>query len=190
MLYVFLSVSVKDKDAEITKLFHQGLGARKIAEKLDIKHHVSVFKRLKRLGLKRGKCVECPRNLDVNDIDPEKLRVAAEHYARYFFVLRGYPVFTPEPGAPYDLIVDFDGEFKKIQVKSGTQIAPSGNCSFELRRSRNNASESKKKAYRNQECDFFFLLGIEGSAWLIPFQELRSTGRVTPALRYPGYQVM
>jgi hypothetical protein len=182
-------MEIKDKDEQIGKLFKSGLGARHIATQLGVPHHGSISKRLMKLGLKRGHCVEnfgC-LNLKLTP-NQEKLRTAAEHYARYFFISCGYDVLTPESGAPYDLAVEFDGKFQKIQVKSSFCKNESGNYCFKLVRTRNNSTGHRKVSYTKDECDFFFLFDAHGNKWLIPHEEIKGTS-VVPALRYPGYQI-
>ncbi len=183
-------MDIKSQDAQITKLFESGFGARHIATKLGITHYASVSKRLIRMGLKRGHCVEDSSKLDVKLIpNQEKLRVSAEHYARYFFISHGYNTLEPEPGAPYDLVVEFNGKFQKIQVKSSSCKNASGNYCFKLVKTRNTRGSLVRRVfYSPDECDYFFLFDMCGNKWLIPFSKL-GPNTVVPALRYPGYQI-
>jgi hypothetical protein len=183
-------MDIQKHDEEIKRLFNSGFGARHIAEKLGIVHHASISKRLRRMNLKRGHCVSKCGILQLElKSNLKSINYASECYARYFFVSCGYNVFVPEPGAPYDLLVEIGDKFQKIQVKSSHNTKNSDNCAFTLIRTRNNATSSKKTRYTSDECDYFFLFDVFGNKWLIPFSELKNAGNVVPKLRYPGYQV-
>lgn len=179
-----------DKRA-VLKLFDQGFGARQIAAKLGYEHHASVSKCLKKLGKTRPKrCVaENSRLSLILKKDETQLRLAAEHFAKFFFILNGFNVLVSEVGAPYDLIVDMEGGLQKVQVKS-SMAKTGGKYIFNLKRTRNNSSSSRRTAYSSKECDWFFLLDVNLNAWLIPFSLLSGRRSVTPKDRYPGYQVM
>jgi hypothetical protein len=179
-----------DKKA-VSKLFDQGFGARQIATKLGYDHHASVSKCLKKLGKTRPKrCVA--ENSELSLIlkrDETQLRVAAEHFARFFFILNGFNILVPEVGAPYDLVVDMKGGLQKVQVKSSTRKVVN-DYEFALRRVRNNSNSIRRTFYSSKECDWFFLLDLDLNAWLIPFDLLKGKGAITPQNRFPGYKVM
>jgi hypothetical protein len=124
--------------------------------------------------------------------DPEKLRKAAENFARFFFILHGAIVHVPDSSAPYNLLVSSKelGENQKIQVKSSyNKESKYGGCSFSLVRSRHNSTQTKKSSYKKEECDYFFLLDMEGSAWLIPFESVK--GRtVKPNLKFANFKIV
>lgn len=179
-----------DKEA-VSKLFDQGLGSRQIASKLGYKHHVSVLKCLRKLGRTRPRgCVAENSKLSlILKKDETQLRLAAEHFAKFFFILNGFNVLIPEIGAPYDLVVDMEGGLQKVQVKSST-ARKSNSYEFTLRRTRNNSKGFRTTFYSSKECDWFFLLDLDLNAWLIPFDLLKGKGRIIPKSRFPGYKVL
>lgn len=179
-----------DKKA-VLKLFDQGFGARQIAAKLGYKHHASVSRCLKKLGKTRPKrCIaENSRSGVIFKKDETQLRIAAEHFARFFFILNGFSILVPEVEASYDLVVDMEGGLQKIQVKSST-ARKSHNYEFTLRRTRNNSNSIRRTLYSSKECDWFFLLNLDLNAWLIPYHLLEKKGRVIPKDKFPGYQVL
>jgi hypothetical protein len=179
-----------DKKA-VSKLFDQGFGARQIAAKLGYEHQASVSKCLRKLGKTReARCVaENSRLSLILKRDETQLRIAAEHFAKFFFILNGFNVLVPEVGAPYDLMVDMEGGLQKVQVKSST-ARKSHNYEFTLRRTRNNSKGFRRTLYSSKECDWFFLLDLDMNAWLIPFHLLERKGRIIPKDRFPGYKVL
>jgi hypothetical protein len=50
---------------------------------------------------------------------------AAEHLACASLLLQGYNAFLSEAGLPYDILVDHNGKFHKIQVKSTCKMIQS-----------------------------------------------------------------
>lgn len=189
-VFVVMFPMVDINKRAVSELFDQNLGARQIAKQLGYKHHVSVSKCLKKLGKTRAP--ECVAEISSLSLDlkknESKLRIAAEHYAKFFFTLYGYNISVPEVGSPYDLLVEIDGNFQKIQVKTATSKSHD-NYGFSLRRTRNNTSVSRVVFYTHEECDWFFLLDVNLNAWLIPFNLLKGMGSVTPQKRFPGYQI-
>jgi|WetSurMetagenome_2_1015567.scaffolds.fasta_scaffold02344_17 hypothetical protein len=174
----------------VSKLFDQGFGARQIASKLGYEHHASVSRCLKKLGKTRPKrCVaENSRLSLILKRDETQLRIAAEHFAKFFFILNGFNVLVPEVGAPYDLMVDMEDGLQKVQVKSSTCKVVNGYI-FALRRTRNNSNSIRRTFYSSKDCDWFFLLDLDMNAWLIPFHLLKGKGAITPQNRFPGYKV-
>lgn len=76
----------------------------------------------------------------------------------------------------YDLIVDIENKLVRIQVKSSTNLAPSGNgYGFELR---SRVKDSKRAQLRrhviDSECDFLFAVCPIGT-FLIPKEDLRGS---------------
>lgn len=119
---------------------------------------------------------------------PDRLRYAAADYARFILVMGGYGVLTPDYQQPYDLMVQIDDKWNKVQIKTSTAKAPSGNWQFALRRSRNNATGHKYKFYERSECDYFMLIALSLNMWMIPFDMLDGMGSVTSCSKYDEYK--
>lgn len=118
----------------------------------------------------------------------ELFRYAAPYYAQYVMIMRGYKVYMPQSHDPFDFLVDIDGKLHKIQLKTSTAPAPSGNYTFQLRRSRSNTSGHTFHYYTNDECDYFMLIDIKRNVWMIPFTELNGKGQVIPERDYSKYK--
>lgn len=182
-------------DTEIAELFHEGLGAHKIARKLGLKHVATVSKRLIALDLRRPIGTNnTPVSNGVLDVeftrDKNGLKKAAERYLEFVCAMSNYSVLRPNNDESFDLMVRFDVEYEKIQVKSSScRGGNSSNFVFSLTRTRNNSTGSRKVYYAKEDTDYFFLMDISLNCWLIPFKELEGKGSVTPADRYPGYKI-
>ncbi len=178
---------------KIKKLFeNENLGARKIAERLGIKHSATVSKKLIIMGLRRkNTCIEERSKLNIKfKRIKSKLSLAAEHELIKLCLLSNFDFAVPSSDAPYDLLVDFGDGLKKIQVKSSYyQASNKRGYVFKIDKTRNNSTSSRKIKYKENEVDYFFLHDIEGNSWLIPFKFLKEMGAISPMLRYPGYQI-
>jgi len=180
-------------DEKITRLFKQGLGARKIAKKLGYANYATITKRLKKLGLIRA------RNSHLLNKDKLKIKFkknkknlgrSAEFELIRICNLCGFEYAIPSNYAPYDLLINFGDGLKKVQVKSSYHESESKTgYTFRLKRTRNNATRTVQNKYTKDEVDYFFLHDIEGNNWLIPFDILNNQGTITPALRFPGFKI-
>ena len=115
------------------ELSNEGLGAREIAKKLGYKHQASVFKVLRKLGADKHLSYKVDSSeLDKRIVKPERLRYAAEHMARFYMSAVGVNFLVPSSDAPYDLLVEFDGIFQKVQIKSSSFTNECANYQFAL----------------------------------------------------------
>lgn len=81
----------------------------------------------------------------------------AELKAQYDFMNYGFNVLVPQGDyCPYDIVIEKDNFFWKIQVKSCSQIK-NGKIEFDLR-SRN---AHHMKIYSEDECQIFYLYCLE-----------------------------
>lgn len=46
---------------------------------------------------------------------------AGEHFVCFDLIMQGYNAFLADQGLPYDVLVDINGEIKKVQVRSTTR---------------------------------------------------------------------
>lgn len=187
------TVLVKERDKQIIELFNQGYGARVIANKLSIDCHGTISKRLIKLGLKQNKTngTEISKNKsEINfKFNEIMLSKAAEDYFKFICKICGYHFCIPSSDAPYDLLIQINGNFKKIQVKSSYNTTESGGYVFHLKRTRNNTNGTKKVPYTRFDTDYFFLIDAKMNCWLIPFEEIKGKGTVTPLSIYPGFKI-
>lgn len=148
-----------------------------------------VSKRLKRLGLNRpvgsNQTQVEKSSLSIKFVTTTRnLTTVAELLLKLLCELCGYEYLIPGPRCSYDLMVDFGGGLKKIQVKSSV-----GGVAFDLYRTRHNTKTTRRHRYTATEVDFFFLVDVKLNCWLIPFKLLATTNKVCPRRRFPGYQI-
>jgi hypothetical protein len=128
--------------------------------------------------------------------DDEQLRRAAPATATAWFMGRGYAVSVPVEPVAYDLVVESDGGFKRIQVKSTTRRERSGRYAIRLRKSQYGASwnpacgsQGGSRPYRPDEVDFFFVVTGDGSKYLIPLSETSGATRLVLDVKYAAFRV-
>jgi hypothetical protein len=120
------------------------------------------------------------------EVDPRHLRYAAIGRAIAWFAERGYRVATPVEPAPYDLVVDVDGAFYRVQVKSST----AGRNTVGLTRTVYDKATGKptSRPYEDDQIDFFFIASAVGT-YVIPYDAVRGKVRITLGHRCAEFKV-
>lgn len=98
-----------------------------------------------------------------------------------YFTMKGYDVALPlTDSADWDLIVEVDGELKRVQVKTSSQLEKSGIMKFNVNVNGGNMSFNKApKLIPDQKWDLLFLHHlVTGKQALIPKDALTSKGQV------------
>ena len=128
--------------------------------------------------------------MDFN-VNEDKIRFAAEHFARYLFSICGYRISYPEfnDTESYDLLIEINGQFKKIQIKSTSQKTSSGKILFTLTKGRYNRSIVERILYTSKEVDYFYLYASNGDSWLIPFEAIKDKKNIAPEYSFPNFQI-
>ena len=177
-------------DEKITRLFRSGLGARLIAKEIGHPRHVSVTRRLRKLGLIRPakRVSNSTRAIPSMGLDLSNLPNSAEHFARFAMSMLGYSILTSDRGLSYDFLAIRNNEIYKVQVKSSRYLH-NGSFAFSLKRSRNNSTGQTRKTYRPEEVDYFFLVDANLSSWLIPSKELSGRTSCSPSDGYPNCRI-
>jgi hypothetical protein len=120
--------------------------------------------------------------------DPKRLRGAAEGKAIAWFVERGYGVSLPLEAEPYDLIVDGrDGQLHRIQVKSSTQADRS--CGFTRHSWDRTKSQWGRVSYEPGDVDYFFVVLIDGSLYLIPYEVIGRSRKIVVGPLYEEFRI-
>ncbi|MCW2930004.1 MAG: hypothetical protein JWM19_966 [Actinomycetia bacterium] len=187
-------------DELIRPLYENGVGCRTIAAQLG-EHPASVYKRVHAMGLLRSK--DQVRRVAPDLLVPfraesseKNLRVASIGEAASWFLRRGYVVSVPLAVAQYDLVVESDDGFMKIQVKSTTARDRYGRWTAGVARmeyaasSEANANGSRqRRPYRDHEIDFFFIVTGGGDRYLIPLEATDGAAGLTLNDKYAAYKV-
>ena len=90
------------------------------------------------------------------------------------FAKRGIPVLIPfGQNVPYDLVVEIDGVFYRIQCKTTAKVKDGVKMLFPI--CRTNGFKGTHQSYTSKEVDFIFVYCIEnGYMGLIPVQDVEN----------------
>ena len=104
----------------------------------------------------------------------------AESIAASYFTINGYVVSKPLNHSPYyDLIVD-NGQLQRVEVKSSSYLAPSGNYQVALRTLGGNQSwTGKVKHIDSQKTDLIFIATSDFNMYLFDADKLNGRNAVT-----------
>nr|WP_239641066.1 group I intron-associated PD-(D/E)XK endonuclease [Halorubrum arcis] len=91
--------------------------------------------------------------------EPHKRGQAAEAIVKSEFVSRGIPVLTPTyDNEPYDIVVEVDDSFHRVQVKTAFEATTSGAVRFRTRSTRTKSSGTSERGTRTQSTSSPFTL--------------------------------
>jgi hypothetical protein len=187
-------------DELIRPLYERGMGCRLIGAELGERPDI-IYKRVRAMGLIRGTDqvrllapeVHVPFRAEVSE---QNLRVASIGEAAAWFLRRGYVVSAPLAVAQYDLVVESDDGFAKIQVKTTTAKDRYSRWSVGISRKeygadseRNADGARKRRPYRSDEVDFFFIVTGCGDKYLIPLPATEGATALTLNDKYAAYKV-
>lgn len=102
------------------------------------------------------------------------------------FTKNGITVALPlNDSQSYDLIVELDGELKKVQVKTSTSDA------IALRTMGGNQSYHTAKLFDHSSCDYVYGLLDSGESWLVPTSDFNNkTSLKLTDKRYDQYKLL
>lgn len=187
-------------DEKIRPLYKDGLGCRKIAADLGESPAV-VYKRVRAMGLIRSytqaqtpaPVIELPFSCEE---DGNHLRVASIGEAVSWFLRRGYVASVPMAVAQYDLVVESDDGFKRVQVKSTTRRDKYGRWSVGIARmeygytpERSANGTRKRRPYRPEEIDLFFISTVGREKYLVPLEATCGASSLTLDEKYLIYRI-
>jgi hypothetical protein len=124
----------------------------------------------------------------------EHLPKTAVALASAWFLERGYRVSVPTEPAPYDLVVESDDGFARVQVKS-TSTRELGRWTAHISRREytpgilNAGGARKDRTYKDTEIDYFFIVTGDGSHYIIPLKATNGIGRITLDSKYGAFRV-
>lgn len=101
-----------------------------------------------------------------------QLGKAGEHLVCFNLILQGYNAFLADQGLPFDVLIEKDGELKKIQVKTTTKLVTYGKAKNIYRFGLRNGKGGRSRI-REVDCDYyaFVALDIKEIAY-IPMKEM------------------
>jgi hypothetical protein len=193
-------VEMQELDRLIRPLYEGGLSCSIIGSRLEANQAV-VFKRVQAMGIGRthrdsllaAPIVPLPFH---GEVDEKHLRTAAIGEAASWFLERGYVASIPLATTQYDLITESDEGFRRVQVKSTTSKDRGGRwvvgiCRMEYGAAEENNSNGsrRKRPYRPDEVDLFFILTGNGEKYLIPLDATSGSLSLTLDEKYAAYKV-
>ncbi|RKR87587.1 hypothetical protein BDK92_1870 [Micromonospora pisi] len=123
----------------------------------------------------------------------ERLRVAATGKAIAWFSERGYVVSLPVEPAVYDLIVDSRDRLDRVQVKSSTAASRRVNFSRTVYDNQHPGRVStgyiRNAPYEPGEIDYFFVVLVDGSMYLLPYSVIGRRVSAIMGQRYEEFRV-
>jgi hypothetical protein len=187
-------------DALIRPLYESGKGCRVIGAELG-EDPVIVYRRVDAMGLARDK--NQARQIAPMQAVPfqgeaseQNLRTAALGEAASWFLRRGYVASVPLAVAQYNLVVESDNGFMCVQVKSTTSKDRYGRWCVGIARLEYGAtielnanSVRKRRSYRSDEVDLFFIVTGDGDKYLIPLGVTGGATNLTLNEKYAAYKV-
>ncbi len=104
-----------------------------------------------------------------------------------YFTSKGYTVSLPlTDSQPYDLIVDMNGQLKKVQVKT-TGYKDGTYYQINLSTKGGNRSFNTVKKFDRTSVDYVYALTSVGGRWLIPVSTIKATGLLNLGVNYTQY---
>jgi len=128
--------------------------------------------------------------------DARNLRQAATALATAWFVERSYRVSIPTEPAPYDLVVESDEGFVRVQVKSTARKDRNGRWLVGINRQAYDRSVAltangarSRRAYTSDEVDVFFIVTSSADQYLIPLPVTSGVESLTLDSKYAAFKV-
>jgi PD-(D/E)XK nuclease superfamily protein len=124
-----------------------------------------------------------------------QLGKAAEHLVCADLILQGHSAFLADQGLPYDVVVDLNGQLKRIQVKGAhiRYIKPQKSSPVEVYRYSLRRAKKGDRPIGAHECDYFAFVALDRKLIAyVPIADLIRAGKViqcvefrTRAISYP-----
>lgn len=120
----------------------------------------------------------------------EKGDLAAANAIQYF-ITNGYEVCLPiGDKRPYDMVVEYDGDLWRVQVKYAGWYSGDKKHKAALRTMGGNQSFHTAKKYLGTDFDLLFVYVANGRKFLIPWKDLPNRNSLTiEASKFSQYEV-
>lgn len=110
--------------------------------------------------------------------EPQKRGQATESLVKAAFTVRDHPVLLPESdNEPYDLVVDIDGRFLRIQAKTGYG-EEDGTVTFETVSTRTRSDGYERRGYDESAIDYFAVYSPERNEVYLVHVEEAAAGKM------------
>ncbi len=110
-----------------------------------------------------------------------------------YFTEQGYTVLMPLVDAnKYDLVLELDGKFSRVQVKTSSYEAKNttSSCYNVILESRGGAGGKIRTALSQDDFDILFVLTDDKRRWVIPMEKITATTALTVgSKKFSEYEV-
>lgn len=108
-----------------------------------------------------------------------------------WFLSNNYSPSIPVEIEKYDLVVESEKGFQKVQVKSSEKVLSNGNHEASLLTTFYNLEKKRyeQRAYVEHEVDIFFIECADGFKYIIPFEAVKGKQRITITKKYESFRV-
>jgi ectoine hydroxylase-related dioxygenase (phytanoyl-CoA dioxygenase family) len=108
-----------------------------------------------------------------------------------YFTEHGYTVALPlTDSQDYDLVVEIDGELKRVQVKTGTCYDRSSPVIYLAVTGGNKSGNGKSKNVADQKWDYLFGWHLkENACYFVPKNAIKAKGQLNLGSKYDEFRV-
>jgi hypothetical protein len=107
-----------------------------------------------------------------------------------YFTSKEIPISIPlNDTQKYDLVVDLNNKLQRVDVKTSTNLQPSGSYSVQLRNTGGSSGKSKIRLFDNTKIDYLFILTGNGKMYLIPSKDIEAINSISVGNKYSEYEV-
>jgi hypothetical protein len=102
----------------------------------------------------------------------------------------GYNIALPIlDNQEYDLIAGYEGLLYKVEVKSSSVKALSGNWTVQIKKVRSNKSVNAITNFDNSLVDYLFVYTMDGDCYFIPSECIDTKTTITIPGKYSSYKI-
>jgi len=108
--------------------------------------------------------------------EPQKRGQAAEAIVKSEFVSRGVSVLVPAyDNEPYDIVIELEGDFHRVQIKTGFEATTDGAVRFRTRSTRTKSSGYEREGYQGSVDLFAVYAPVCDETYVIPIEDAGDT---------------
>ena len=89
----------------------------------------------------------------------------------------------------YDLVIDIEGNLKKISVKTSRNKTKNGTYEVGLRNTGGASGKCIIRHFDKKSCDYVFVLTGNNEMYLIPSEEIEGSSTITVGKKYSKYKI-
>ena len=188
-------------DQKVRPLYERGVGCRVIGEVLG-EYPAMIYKRVRRMGIGRPPEEAQQRPLGEGEFPfsnkpcPSGLRRSALGTAIRWFLDRGYMASIPIEPVAYDLVVESDVGYQRVQVKTTNTRSKNKkhwavgiyHRPYDSTVPLNAGGKRRQTAYTKEEIDLFFIVTGDFECFLVPLSVTGKRINITLDKRFDKFK--